>query len=482
MKARLGSSVALLSFLLATGTAGASVSNDQVQSQHIREADGTSGQNTNSGAGVKTGHIQDSAVTSAKIQDGQVMNADLGPNAVTTDKLSAGAVTDAKISGTISAGKLPVGSTSGTVAAGDHAHDGLYQKKYANVVVVAKSGGDFTDPIAAINSITDASASNPYLMKIMPGIYDLGSSALSLKDYVDVEGSGENVTLIKSSIAGVAGGAVNVAGNSDIRFLAIANVGGGESAVGLSIRNFAGNNRLTNLLISASGGSDVNYGIINSGEGPTTMTNVVAIASGGGTSVGISNGQTTFVMNNVVATGTEGTSTNFGISNQHCSFEMSNVVATASGGQQTYGVYNYYAYTPSTMTNVTVRASEAWWNVGVLNGGIAPVMTNVFVTASGGTWSYGIMNSNESYPVMTNVHATATSGAIGYGMVNNGGGGSVLVDRCTLEGTNGSIMNGAGWTTRVGASKLIGGIAGLGSYACVGSYDAGYAALDAACQ
>ncbi|MBI5639840.1 MAG: hypothetical protein HZA17_05380 [Nitrospirae bacterium] len=40
----------------------ASVSNDQVQSQHIREADGTSGQNTNSGAGVKTGHVQDGAI------------------------------------------------------------------------------------------------------------------------------------------------------------------------------------------------------------------------------------------------------------------------------------------------------------------------------------------------------------------------------------------------------------------------------------
>jgi hypothetical protein len=167
MKARLSIPGALFFFLLVTGPASASVTNNQVVSQHIREADGTSGQDTNSGAGVKTGHIQDSAVTSEKIQDGQVMNVDLGANAVTADKildgtvgnaeLASGAVTDAKISGVISAAKLPIGTTAETVAPGDHNHDNLYQKKYANVVVVAKSGGDFADPIAAINSIVNAS-------------------------------------------------------------------------------------------------------------------------------------------------------------------------------------------------------------------------------------------------------------------------------------------------------------------------------------
>lgn len=40
-------------------TAFASVNDDQVTSQKIREADGTSGQDTNSGSGVKTGHIQE---------------------------------------------------------------------------------------------------------------------------------------------------------------------------------------------------------------------------------------------------------------------------------------------------------------------------------------------------------------------------------------------------------------------------------------
>lgn len=57
-----------------------------------------------------------------------------------------------------------------------HDHDSAYQKKYANVIVVAKSGGDLTDPISAMNSISDASATNHFLLKIMPGVYDIGTA------------------------------------------------------------------------------------------------------------------------------------------------------------------------------------------------------------------------------------------------------------------------------------------------------------------
>ncbi len=52
---------------------------------------------------------------------------------------------------------------------------------------------------AATAACAAATASQPYLLKIEPGIYDLGSSALVLCPNVDVEGSGEDVTNITSS-------------------------------------------------------------------------------------------------------------------------------------------------------------------------------------------------------------------------------------------------------------------------------------------
>jgi pectin methylesterase-like acyl-CoA thioesterase len=150
---------------------------DKILSYHIKEADGTSSQDTNSGSGIKTAHIQD------------------------------GAVTDAKISGPISADKIAV----------------------ANVIVVAKSGGQFTSPVDAIDSISGASAANPYLVKVMPGVYNLGDASLPLKPYVYLEGSGRENTTITSSVNNVdfdtcAEGTIIMANNSSIRHIGIGNV------------------------------------------------------------------------------------------------------------------------------------------------------------------------------------------------------------------------------------------------------------------
>ena len=84
--------------------------------------------------------------------------------------------------------------------------DGFYvipvaiNKPLKNVVTVAKANGIFTDPVAAVNSITDASATNPYLVVIGPGVYTV-TSPVVMKPYVDITGSGENVTKITGALS-----------------------------------------------------------------------------------------------------------------------------------------------------------------------------------------------------------------------------------------------------------------------------------------
>jgi hypothetical protein len=124
-----------------TGTPRANlpISDDAIESQHIKEADGTSGQDTNTGSGVKTGHIQDGAVTTSKIFDG--------------------AVTDAKITGPISGTKISSTGLDADTVDGKHASDfapANHTHYHGGVAVVAKSGGDYTSPLTAMVSAYDA--------------------------------------------------------------------------------------------------------------------------------------------------------------------------------------------------------------------------------------------------------------------------------------------------------------------------------------
>ncbi|MBI4839159.1 MAG: hypothetical protein HY806_08500 [Nitrospirae bacterium] len=192
------------------------INDDSVVSQHIREADGTSGQDTNSGSGIKTGHMQDNAVTTGKIAGGAVTTskvadgavttqkitdsaistAKVADGAVTTSKIADGAVTDAKITGLISGTKL-----------GSHSHYGAditdgtigieRLQTYKNVRIVHKGSTDgvntFNSITDALNSITDASENNQYIIFIMPGVYN---ESIVMKEWVDIKGSGQNSTKI----------------------------------------------------------------------------------------------------------------------------------------------------------------------------------------------------------------------------------------------------------------------------------------------
>ena len=76
--------------------------------------------------------------------------------------------------------------------------DGFYYKLFAQTIVVAKSGGDYTTITAALAAITDAATDKRYLIKIMPGTY---VEAITMKAFVDIDGSGFNDTIIQQADA-----------------------------------------------------------------------------------------------------------------------------------------------------------------------------------------------------------------------------------------------------------------------------------------
>jgi len=113
--------------------------------------------------------------------------------------------------------------TADFAARSDHTHDAVYQGKYANVKVVAQSGGDFTDPATAMSVVATwcTGGSGSCLLKIMPGTYNIGTSTITMSPFVDIEGAGRFRTVIEGSGTVIVEGA----SNAEIRGLSIKPVG-----------------------------------------------------------------------------------------------------------------------------------------------------------------------------------------------------------------------------------------------------------------
>ena len=63
--------------------------------------------------------------------------------------------------------------------------------------VVVGNGGEFPDVASALASITDASRTNPYVIRILPGVY---SSNFTTKSWVSIVGSGRTATIFEGSV------------------------------------------------------------------------------------------------------------------------------------------------------------------------------------------------------------------------------------------------------------------------------------------
>jgi hypothetical protein len=154
---------------------------------------------------------------------------------------------------------------------------------YQNVVTVAKAGGDFTSIQAALDSIGDASATNPYLVWVGPGTY---SERVTMKPFVDIEGSGQEQTTIKwtggSEAPALGTGAATLVGasNAGLRLLGVRSDGTGQSWA-IAIYNPSSSPRMTNVAATASGGSR-NFGVYNSSSSPVIQHTTLSASGGSG--------------------------------------------------------------------------------------------------------------------------------------------------------------------------------------------------------
>jgi len=160
--------------------------------------------------------------------------------------------------------------------------------QYQRTVIVspaaspAASGAALID---ALGAIADATAENPYLLKIEPGVYDIGNASLQMKPYVDIEGSGQGVTTIVGRRRESFGmGVIHTADNVALRHLTVTATSG-EGFIGMAVLIDNTSPHILHVTARADGANSYSFYVMNGGS--PRMEHVTAHSTGDGFSTGI---------------------------------------------------------------------------------------------------------------------------------------------------------------------------------------------------
>lgn len=313
--------------------------------------------------------------------------------------------------------------------------------EHERIVIVSPVGSVAENGAALLNAIAGISptADEPYMLKIEPGVYDVGSNQVSTKEYLDIEGSGQTLTRIKGTYPaiGAQSGFVQMASNSELRMLTVENYGGGSASyTGIHILTEA-NVRISDVTVLVHSGTSGHRGIDLGGPG-TVLKNTTVVVTGGSWTTGLELNDENIVVDGAYIRAVDGSDVNVGV---------------ASG-----------SYQGRTIMNSIIEASGAasTRNTGFGNwSGSDPDIFNCIIRAFGATNNYAIYN-----------HGTPTTN-----------GGEIEIHNSRLSGEHLSVFNESTNNVYLAASQLKGPVsnAGTGAVKCVGSYNQDYNPLNSSC-
>lgn len=349
----------------------------------------------------------------------------------------------------------------------DGTHASAFQRRYQSVRVVAKSGGDYTDPLAAMNDVSSwcpsPTSGDPCLLKIMPGTYDIGANSLQMRENVHIEGSGMSSTVIKGALDSGTSGLVSGARNTELRHVTVLNLfTGGAAANAMAIYN-DGNNWFYLDHVDARALYAANAsGIHQVNDAATFMNGVTAKA--------------------------RGSSNSYGIYSSGSSVDITDLEVHVDGGGSNFGIRlyttdNYVPYAEIRHARVTVSNSNAQLNYGIYNRNVALAVNGAEIDVSyAKVYNYGVYNLDGNFLANVGLRDVVADveGAAAFGVFNTNTGGNLTLDHSDIKATTNSIRNdNAAKTFRVGASKLTG--TAWGTVKCVHSYNDSYNPLNSSC-
>lgn len=298
-----------------------------------------------------------------------------------------------------------------------------------NVIVVAKSNGDFSSIQSAIDSITDASPGNHYLIWVAPGWYN---EAVKMKAYIHLQGAGQGVTVIQADVSN--GAVLTLTSNTSVRDLSISNIGNGPTNFGMYGNNVT-NVKVANVFAEAGGLGTSNIAIRLTGDSEVVLENVTAEASKASDSnTGLS-----------IALGPEVT--------------VHGGTFKGAGGQYAYGI-RVSGGSDTFLGAADVRAigqSASNVNTGLDNGNYPTVLLQGgFFLGSGGQSAYGIYNHDAARLEAEGVAAQGENGTIvATAFCNYGDGQAVLRGGSFTARGNGACYAIHNISASVGSSNLL---------------------------
>jgi hypothetical protein len=280
----------------------------------------------------------------------------------------------------------------------------------SNVIMVAKSGGDYTSIQAAIDSISDAAADNAYLVWIGPGVY---TEQVTMAPYVHLQGAGQGVAIISSTTTGSNWPPVAtlvLASDSSLRDLTVGNTGAGDYNV---------------ALMAAAGATHALVADVTAWAHGTGMANYAVFLDGSGTAV---------TLQQVSALAESASAYNFGLQNS------SGSAATLRSG------------------SFTARGGEIAF--GIVNDGVGSLLVAEGVRALGedGSGTNAGLRNLAGSATLRNC-SFAARGVYASGLTVDGDTGTADVSHSVLQGDSYSVNRVLG-TARVSHSKLVGSVTG----------------------
>lgn len=313
--------------------------------------------------------------------------------------------------------------------------------------------------LKALTSIADNSPSKPYLIKLAPGVYDVGSTMIVMKPYVDIEGSGQQTTIVQG------------VGNND-----------GNSLTGIIYG--ASNAELRNLQVKSSGaGFGGSIGIVLESAG-TRVRDVTVVSSGATTNWGVrvvngAVGGLNPILDRITVE-VQGGSTAYGvvIRGEQVNVTIKDSKITVSSTADANGVYTVAGF-PKELTRLQVNVSGTSKATGVyvepqsLPGTLR--LSDSTVTASAGSVAnYGVFMAFANAQLVRST-LTGSGGGSSYGIFENSFG-VVTVDHCEVTGATRAVSSP---NAQIGATRLSGGP--TTAAACAGVYDESYTFYPSTC-